>query len=141
MIRSSGLLVRILLPVNVREAIVGQGLVDGLLDEVGCLGHLACPQVVDDRLCLVVGGLPALPGVNGLEHMAHLTDPGRRDVAKDIAVEMHHAALVASLRQLGRRGPHISLRVASAINSEGFERLAIKSTRLCSGEFDRQSLG
>jgi hypothetical protein len=85
-----------LLPMNVREAIVGQGLVDGLLDEVGCFAHLACPQVADDRLCLVVGGLPALLGVNGLEHMAH---PGRRDVAKDVAVEMHHAALVARLRQ------------------------------------------
>src|SRR6202035_450013 len=32
-------------------------------------------------------------------HMAHLTDPGRRDVAKDVAVEVHHAALVARLRQ------------------------------------------
>src|SRR6202166_270461 len=88
-----------LLPMNVREAIVGQSLVDGLLDEVGCFAHLACPQVANDRLGLVVGGLPALLGVNGLEHMAHLTDPGRRDVAKDVAVEMHHAALVARLRQ------------------------------------------
>src|ERR1700722_20374468 len=88
-----------LLPVNVREAIVGQGLVDGLLDEVGCFAHLACPQVANDRLGLVVGGLPALLSVNGLEHMAHLTDAGGRDVAKDVAVEVHHAALVARLRQ------------------------------------------
>jgi hypothetical protein len=35
--------------VNVREATIGQGLVDGLLDQVSCLAHLACPQVLDDR--------------------------------------------------------------------------------------------
>jgi len=85
--------------VNVREAVVGQGLVDGLLDEVGGLAHLACPQVVDDRLCLVVGCLAALLGMNGLEHVADLADPGRRDGAEDIAIEMHHAALVARFRQ------------------------------------------
>jgi hypothetical protein len=84
---------------NVRKAVVGQRLVDGLLDEVGCLAHLACPQVVDDRLCLVVGGLPALLGVNGLEHVADLANPGRREVAEDVAIEMHHAALVARLPQ------------------------------------------
>ena len=44
MIRSSGLLVLIFCPVNVWEAIIGQGLVDGLLDEVSRLAHLACPQ-------------------------------------------------------------------------------------------------
>src|SRR3984893_13191954 len=88
-----------LLPVDVRKAIIGQGLVDGLLDEVGCLGHLAGPQIVDDCLGLLVGGLAALLGMNGLEHVADLADPGRRDVAEDVAVEMHHAALVASLRQ------------------------------------------
>jgi hypothetical protein len=65
-----------LLPVNVRKAIVGQGLVDRLLDEVCCLGHFACPQVVDDRPCLVVGGLAALLGMNGLEHVAYLANPG-----------------------------------------------------------------
>jgi len=45
------------------EAIVGQGLMDGLFDEVGCLAYFACRQVFDDRLCLVVGGLPALLGM------------------------------------------------------------------------------
>jgi hypothetical protein len=49
-----------LLPVNVRKAVVGQGLVDGLLDKVGYLGHLACPQVTNDHPALVVGGLTAL---------------------------------------------------------------------------------
>jgi hypothetical protein len=40
--------------------------VDGLLDEVGCLAHLACPQVANDHLGLVLGGLTALLGMNGL---------------------------------------------------------------------------
>ena len=35
----------------------------------------------------------------GLEHVADLADPGRRHVAEDVAVEMHHAALVARFRQ------------------------------------------
>jgi hypothetical protein len=52
------------LPVNVWKAIIGHCLVDGLLDEVGCLAHLACPLVVDDRLCLRVGSLAALLGVS-----------------------------------------------------------------------------
>jgi hypothetical protein len=34
--------------------------VHGLLDEVGCLNHLAFPHVVNDRLCLVVGCLTGL---------------------------------------------------------------------------------
>jgi hypothetical protein len=32
--------------------------------------------------------------------MAHLTDPGRWHVAKDVAVEVHHAALVARLQEI-----------------------------------------
>ena len=31
--------------------------------------------------------------------MAHLANPGRRDVAEDVAIEMHHAALILRLRQ------------------------------------------
>jgi hypothetical protein len=49
-----------LLPVDVRKGIIGQGLVHGLLDEVGCFAHLGCPQVFDDCLGLLVGGLAAL---------------------------------------------------------------------------------
>jgi hypothetical protein len=66
--------------------------VDGLLDEIRCLAHLAGPQVVDDCLGFLVGGLPALLGMNGPEHVAYITS--RTNVAEDIAIEMHHAALV-----------------------------------------------
>ena len=34
--------------------------------------------------------------MNGFEHVAHLANPGRRDVAEDVAVEMDRAALVAA---------------------------------------------
>ena len=46
---------------------------DGLLDEVGCFGHLACPQVFDDCRGLLVGGLAALLGMNGLEYLTSRT--------------------------------------------------------------------
>ena len=82
---------------NVRKSVVGQRLVDSLLDEVGCLAHLAGSQILDDCFGLAVGGLPALLCMNGLEHVAHFTDPGRRHMAEDIAVEMHHATLPACL--------------------------------------------
>ena len=49
---------------------------DGLLDEIGCLAHLAGPQIVDDCLGLLVGCLAALLGMNGLEHVADLANPG-----------------------------------------------------------------
>jgi hypothetical protein len=50
-------------------------------------------------LLVLIGGVAALLGMNGLEHAAHLANPGRRDLAEDVAIEMHHAALVAPLRQ------------------------------------------
>ena len=72
---------------------------DGVLNEVGCLAHLASPQLFDDRLCFVVGRLTTLLGMNGLEHVAHRANLGRRHVAENVAIEMHHAALVARLGQ------------------------------------------
>ena len=38
--------------------------------------------------------------MDGLELVAHLADPGRRHVAEDIPVEMHHAALPSRLGQV-----------------------------------------
>ena len=86
-----------LLPVDIRKGVVGQRLVDALLDEVGCFAHLAGSKILDDRSGLLVGGRSVLLGMNGFEHVAHVTDLCCRHVAKDIAVEMHHAALPASL--------------------------------------------
>jgi hypothetical protein len=43
---------------------------------------------------VLIGGVAALLGMNGLEHAAHLANPDRRDLAEDVAIEMHHAALV-----------------------------------------------
>ena len=57
MIRSSGLLVRNLLTVDVREGVVGELLMDALFDEIGCRVHLAGPPVVDDRSGLLIGGV------------------------------------------------------------------------------------
>ena len=76
MIRSSGLLVLIFCQ-WMSGKIIGQSFVESLLDE---------------------GGVAALVGMNGLEHAAHLANPGRRDLAEDVAIEMHHAALVARFR-------------------------------------------
>ena len=39
---------------------------------------------------LPIGRVPALLGMDSLEHMAHLADLGRRHVAEDIPVERHH---------------------------------------------------
>ena len=91
---------------DIWKGVVGQGLVDALLDEIGCLVHLGGAQVVDDRSCLPVSRFPALLSMDGLEHVAHFADPGRRHVAEDIPVEMHHAALPARLGQVFRGALH-----------------------------------
>jgi hypothetical protein len=92
MIRSSGLSVRIFCQwmSGGRSRSASH---DSLLNEVGCLAHLAGSQIFDDRSCLLIGGLPTLLRMNGLEQVAHFADLCRRNVAEDIAIEMHHAAL------------------------------------------------
>src|SRR4029450_6859896 len=67
-----------LLPVDVREGVVGQRLMDALLDEIGCRVHLAGPQVIDDRSGLLIGRVSALLGMDGLWHMAPPGGRGRR---------------------------------------------------------------
>ena len=61
---------------------------------------------VDDRTRLSVGRVPALLGMDGLEHMAHLADLGRRHVAEDVPIKMHHAALPSRLGQVLGRALH-----------------------------------
>jgi hypothetical protein len=72
--------------VNFRKAVVGQDLVDGLFDGVGCPGRHSCPQVANDRLGLVVGDLRALLGISGraradtgaLQRLRDILDPADR---------------------------------------------------------------
>src|SRR3954453_18017971 len=89
-----------LLPVNVWKGVVGQRLMDALLDEVGGLAHFTGSKILDDHIGFLIGGCPALLCVDSLEHVAHITDPCCRHVAEDIPVEMHHAALPASLGEI-----------------------------------------
>ena len=91
---------------NVGKRVVGQGLGHAPLDQIGRRVHLGGAQVVDDRSRLPIGRVPALLGMNSLEHMAHLADLGRRYVAEDIPVEMHHAALPSRLWQVLSRALH-----------------------------------
>jgi hypothetical protein len=95
-----------LLPMNVGKRVVGQGLGHAPLDQIGRRVHLGGAQVVDDRSRLPIGRVPALLGMDSLEHMAHLADLGRRHVAEDIPVEMHHAALPSRLWQVLSRALH-----------------------------------
>src|SRR4029077_20886722 len=44
--------------------------------------------------------------MDGLEHMAHLADLGRRHVAEDVPIKMHHAALPSRLGQVLGRALH-----------------------------------
>src|SRR3982074_3835939 len=85
-----------LLPVDVREGVVGERFGHAPLDEIGRRVHPGGAQVVDDRARLSVGRVPALLGMDSLEHMAHLADFGRWNVAEYIPVEMHHAPLPAN---------------------------------------------
>ena len=91
---------------NVGKRVVGQGLGHAPLDQIGRRVHLGGAQVVDDRSRLPIGRVPALLGMDSLEHMAHLADLGRRHVAEDIPVEMHHAALPSRLWQVLSRALH-----------------------------------
>jgi hypothetical protein len=89
-----------LLPVDVRESVVGERFGHAPLDEIGRRVHPGGTQVVDDRARLSVGRVPALLGMDSLEHMARLADFGRWKVAEYIPVEMHHATLSASFGQV-----------------------------------------
>ena len=89
-----------LLPVDVREGVVGERFGHAPLDEIGRRVHPGGAQVVDDRARLSVGRVPALLGMDSLERMAHLADFGRWNVAEYIPVEMHHATLPASFGQV-----------------------------------------
>ena len=59
---------------DVWEGVVGQRIGYTALDQIG-------------RTRLSVGRVPALLGMDGLEHMAHLADLGRRHVAEDVTVK------------------------------------------------------
>ena len=89
-----------LLPVDVGKGVVGQRFGHAALDQIGRRVHPGGAQVVDDRSRLSVGRVSALLGMDGLEHMAHLADLGRRHVAEDVPIKMHHAALPASVGQV-----------------------------------------
>src|SRR5215207_4666004 len=73
-----------LVPMDVGEGIVGQRLVDAALDQISRSVHPGSTQVFDDRLGFAVGGVAVLLGMDCLEHMAHLANPGRRNVAEDV---------------------------------------------------------
>ena len=89
-----------LLPVDVREDVVGERFGHAPLDEIGRRVHRGGAQVVDDRARFSVGRVPVLLGMDSLEHMAHLADFGRWNEAEYILVEMHHATLPASFGQV-----------------------------------------
>ena len=91
-----------LLPMDIRERIVGQCLLRRSVQRV----RLPCPSsaAADHRRSPrpFVGRGPALLGMDGLQHVADITNLRRRHVAEDVAVEMHHAALPAAPRQILR---------------------------------------
>ena len=72
---------------DVREGVVGERFGHAPLYEIGRRVHPGGAQVVDDRARLAVGRVPALLGMDSLEHMAHLADVGRWNVAEYIPVE------------------------------------------------------
>ena len=78
MIRSSGLLVRILCQWMSGKSVVGQRLVDAALDQIG----------------------------RGLSMLTHFADLGGRHMAEDVPIKMNHAALPPSVwRNTLRRFP------------------------------------
>ena len=81
-------------PVAVREGVVGPRLADAFLDQFGRSGHRLASQLADHRVRLVLGRVPALLGVDGLEHVGHLAHVGRGLVAEYIAAEMQQATLL-----------------------------------------------
>jgi hypothetical protein len=67
------------------------GRVLGLMSGQRCSEHRQ-PLVRLDRSGLLAGGCLALLRMNGFEHVAHLANPGRRHVAEDIPIKMHHVS-------------------------------------------------
>lgn len=88
---------------------VDQHFLDTVLDLLGSLLQFHGAQPGNHGLCLLVGRLFALLGVDRLEHFCHNFDLGFRHNRENIAVEMHRAALVFGVREHlahGLQHPH-----------------------------------
>jgi len=82
---------------NVWKGIVGERLIDGLLDEFCRLAHLAGSQIGDDCSGLLLSRFAALLRMNGFEHVGYVADLGCGHVAEDVAIKMHDAPLPTCL--------------------------------------------
>ena len=67
---------------------------DGLLDEVRCLAHLAGSQILDDRSCLLLSCLAVLLRVNGFADLEWYLFP---DLAERFNLDRR--PMTAALRQ------------------------------------------
>ena len=88
---------------------VGQRLLNAVLDLLGSFLQFHGAQFGDHGLHLLAGRFLALLGVDRLEHFCHNFDLGFWHNRKNIAVEMHRAALVFGVREHlahGLQHPH-----------------------------------
>lgn len=84
--------------------------------------------------------------MNGLERLAHLANPGRRDVAEGVAIERYHAALVARLRQeirdaLDKAPAGVGNDQLYALEAAVEDGAETPTTRICLPWRPRRSLG
>ena len=131
-----------LLPVNVRKVIIGQGLMDGLLDEIGGLAHPAGSQLVDDGLGLFICCIPALLRVNGFElGLEHFDFEGIKDeVLSGVANQISRPSLNGGcrrMRSVDGRGHELSHAARTALASQLLRSYGL--SLLASGVALRQS--
>ena len=81
------------------HGLIGQRLLNAVLDLLGGLLQLHGAQLGDHSLRLLAGRLFALLGVDRLEHFCHNFDLGFGHNRENVAVEMYRAALVFGVRE------------------------------------------
>ena len=81
-------------PVLAGKVAVGQRFLDAVLDLLGSLLQLHCPQLGNNSFCLLARGFLALLRVDRLEHFGYNFDFGSGHNGENIAVKMHSASLV-----------------------------------------------
>ncbi len=86
-----------------REAVVGQRLLDAALHEIGSLGEAMVAQLGGHLPSLLACRLHILGGVDRLQHRCDLAHLRSRHVGEDVAVEVHRAALPGRVGEELRR--------------------------------------
>lgn len=81
---------------SVAEAVIGEGLLNSLLDQIGGLAKPLTTQLVDDLFRLLGGSLAAFLSMDRLQHVRDFADFRLRYMTEDISIKMDVQVLPTS---------------------------------------------